>query len=71
MLLDGNVKIWYMYSLTGDQIRVTPMGEVIGLDHGAVLDTIELYATDGEVKRLFEGVRMCHQIAVEFSKANE
>lgn len=47
------------------------MGEVIGLDYGAVLDVIKLYATDGDVKKIFEGVLMCHRIEQEYEKTNE
>ncbi len=57
-----------MYTLVGNQVRVAPMGGVIGLDHGAVLDTIKLYTTDGDVKKLFEGVRTCHRIEMEYTK---
>ena len=60
-----------MYALVGNQVRVAPMGGVIGLDHGAVLTTIKLYASDGDVKRLFEGVLTCHRIEQEFNEANE
>jgi len=47
------------------------MGEVIDLDHRAVLGDIELYANDGDVKRIFEGVLTCHRIIQESSKVNE
>ena len=57
-----------MYSLCRNQVRVAPMGEVIGLDHGAVLGDIKLYHTDGDVKRIFEGVLMCYNLEQEFSK---
>lgn len=40
------------------------MGEIIGLDYGAVLDVIKLY-TDN-VKKTFEQVLMCYQIEQEF-----
>lgn len=57
-----------MYALVGNQVRVAPMGEIIGLDHNAVLGDIKLYATDGDVKKLFEGVLTCHNLEQEFSK---
>lgn len=60
-----------MYSLVGNQVRMAPMGEVIGLDYGAVLDTIKLYVTDGEVKKFFEGVLYCYQLEQEFVRTKE
>ena len=45
------------------------MGGVIDLDHGAVLGVIRLYASDPiDVKRIFEGVLMCHQIEMANQK---
>jgi len=44
------------------------MGEIIGLDHNAVLSDIELYAKDDDVKTVFEKVLNCFQIEQEFNK---
>jgi len=42
------------------------MGEVIGLDHKAVLDDIRLYVPADEVKEIFESIRECFWIEREF-----
>jgi len=63
---ETNDEIWKIYSLVRDQLRVASTGEVIGLDHGAVLGDIELY-TDN-VKEMFESVLYCFQIEQEFMK---
>ena len=60
-----------MYSLVRNQVRVAPMGEIIDLDHNAVLGDIKLYATNGNVKKLFESVLMCFQIEQEFARTME
>jgi len=44
------------------------MGEIISLDHKAVLDDIKLYAKDKDVKTIFENVLNCFQIEQEFNK---
>ena len=44
---------------------------MIGLDYGAVLDTVKLYVVSDEVKKLFEDVLTCYQVEQEFRKANE
>ena len=44
------------------------MGEVIDLDHKAVLGDIELYVTADKVKETFEFVIKCFKIEREFSK---
>jgi len=49
-----------------DQLRITGMGDVIGLDKGAVLDVIELYTED--VKAMFEWILLCYRIEKEASK---
>jgi len=61
-----NVDIWEIYSLCRNQVRVAPMGEMIGLDYGVVLNVIELYTAD--VKRIFEGVLKCFYIEQEYKK---
>lgn len=42
------------------------MGDVMGLDYGAVLDVIKLYSDD--VKGSFERVLECFRIEQEFNK---
>lgn len=42
------------------------MGDIIGLDYGAVLDVVKLYTDD--IKRAFEGILECFRIEREFSK---
>lgn len=49
-------------------MKVAPSGDIIGLDHVAVLKTIELYATNGDAKKIFEGVLMCHRIEQKLAK---
>jgi len=41
------------------------MGEIIGLDHKAVLDDIRLYVAADEVKETFERVLICYQLEEE------
>ncbi len=38
---------------------MTGMGDTIGLDYGAVLNTIGVYAAKDEVKKTFERVLEC------------
>jgi len=44
------------------------MGEIISLDHNAVLNVIKLYAKDDNIKTIFENVLNCFQIEQEFNK---
>jgi len=44
------------------------MGKIISLDYNAVLNIIELYAKDDDVKTVFEKVLNCFQIEQEFNK---
>ena len=47
---------------------VAPTGEVIDLDHKAVLGDIELYVDANKVKETFESVLECFVIEREFTK---
>lgn len=49
---------------------MAPMGEIIGLDHGAVLNVIKLCA-NGDTKKMFEDVLICYRVEQDFSKADE
>ena len=49
-----------------DQLRITPMGDVIGLDYGAVIDVLKLYTDD--VKAMFEWILLCYRIEKEARK---
>jgi hypothetical protein len=44
------------------------MGDLIGLDYGAVLSTISLYVETGKVKETFDFVLMCFNLEKEFSE---
>ena len=57
-----NHKTWKLYILCRDQIRLSSMGDVIGLDHGAVIKDIELY---GEGQKMFEDILLCWEIEQE------
>ena len=63
---DVNAEVWGLYIIVRDQLRITPMGDVIGLDHGAVLDVLKLYTDD--VKAVFEWILLCYRIEKEVSK---
>lgn len=65
---EHNVETYNIYLLVRNQVRLSPMGEIIGLDHNAVLSDIELYAKDDDVKTVFEKVLNCFQIEQEFNK---
>jgi len=65
---ESNVETYNIYLLVRNQVRVSPMGEIISLDHKAVLDDIKLYAKDKDVKTIFENVLNCFQIEQEFNK---
>lgn len=54
-----------MYLFVRNQVRVTPMGDVIDLDYGAVLDTIKLYVAADEVKEAFDFVVKCFSLEKE------
>jgi len=41
------------------------MGEMIGLDHGAVLGDIKLYVVEDEVRKMFEQVLLCYRLEQE------
>ena len=47
------------------------MGEVISLDHRAVLGDIELYVPADEVKKVFKLVLECFSIEQELVKARQ
>lgn len=69
MQLDNeNVEIWDIYLLVRNQVKVTPMGDIIGLDYVAVLDVIKLYFVADEIKRVFESVLECFSIEMELTK---
>ena len=54
--------------LVRNQVRIAPMGGVIGLDFAAVLETIKLYVPAEEVKDVFDYVRNCFEIEQEHNK---
>lgn len=57
-----------IYLLVRNQMKLTPMGDVIDLDYAAVLETIKLYVPADEVKKTFEYVVKCFNIVREFTK---
>jgi len=58
-----------IYGLIRNQVRVTAMGEVVGLDYGAVLNVVKLYVKDDEeARRIFENVLICYQTEKELDK---
>ena len=65
---DENVEIWNIYLLVRNQVKVTPMGDIFGLDYVAVLDVIKLYFVADEIKRVFESVLECFDIERDLTK---
>ena len=65
---ERNVIVYDIYALVRNQVRVSPMGDVIDLDHRAVLDDIKLYVAADDVKETFENILMCFNIEREFVK---
>ena len=65
---DENIEIWNVYLLVRNQVKLTPMGDIIGLDYVAVLDVIKLYFVADEIKRGFESVLECFSIERELIK---
>jgi len=65
---EHNVETYDIYLLVRNQVRLSPMGEIIGLDYNAVLNVIKLYIKDDNVKMIFENVLNCFQIEQEFNK---
>lgn len=57
-----NHKTWKLYILCRDQIRLSSMGDVIGLDHNAVIRILELY---DEGQQMFEDILLCWEIEQE------
>jgi len=65
---EHNAEVWNIYLLVRDQVRMTSMGDIIGLDHVAVLDIIKLYVATDNVKETFEHVLECFNIERELTK---
>jgi len=65
---EQNIIIWNLYSLVRNQVRVSSMGDLIDLDHKAVLDDIKLYVPIDNIKEVFEGVLQCFNIERELSR---
>lgn len=73
MQLDECSVVFYnVYSLVRNQVRVSPMGDLIDLDYAAVLSVIRLHtetlSVADEVKETFERVLECFNIEREFTK---
>ncbi len=62
-----NYKIWKMYSLCRDQVRLSGMGDLIGLDNNAVIKILELY---GEGQKMFEDIQVLFNIEQEYKNEN-
>lgn len=65
---EQNKEIFNMYALIRNQLRVTPMGDIMGLDYGAVLHTIKLYVNPKRVRHMFELMLLCNRIEQENSR---
>lgn len=65
---EHNATIWNIYALVRNQVRLSSMGDLIDLDHTAVLGDIGLYFAAGKVKETFEDVLECFSIEREFVK---
>lgn len=63
---ERNTFLYNIYTIVRSQVRVSPMGDPIALDYGAVLSTIKLYVTTNKVKEAFEYVLTCFNIEMEF-----
>ena len=68
MKLDESyVELYSIYAIVRNQVRVSAMGETIGLDFDAVLSVINLYVdSKEELKEAFEFVLKCFNIEREF-----
>ena len=65
-VLPGNLRAWELYQLVGTQVRVAGMGEVIGLDHTAVLAVFALYDLKGEEAiDIFEKLIVLHGLFMQ------
>lgn len=52
-----------------DQVRVSSMGDIIGLDNKSVIATLELYASEeSERKQIFEDILFIRNIEQESKK---
>lgn len=56
-----------MYALVGNQVRVAPMGGIIGLDYTAVLNVFDLYSVEDK-RYMFENVLTCFRLEQEFAE---
>lgn len=68
MQLDECSVVFYnMYAFVRNQVIVSSMGDVIDLNHQAVLGDIKLDTPADEVKKTFERVLECFNIEREFA----
>jgi hypothetical protein len=57
-----------MYLIVRGQLRIAGMGDLVDLDHGAVLEDIGLFVPSGQVKEFFAGVVECFNIERELAE---
>lgn len=65
-LFDANSMIIDLYSRVRDQVRVSPMGDIIALDYGAIIHVLDLLGIEDK-KEAFEGIQRCFQIEREIA----
>ena len=53
-----------------NQVKLSPMGDIIGLDYNAVISVIKTYCKSYEVRQMFEDIVYCWGVEKEMEKYN-
>lgn len=64
VLFDENTRIVELYDLVRDQVTLSSMGEVISLNHLAIMNMLELFHIEDRLKT-FMGVLECFRVDQE------
>ena len=66
-MLEVNNEVVDMYLRVRNQVRLSSMGDVIGLDYSAVLKVLDLYKVE-DTQKVFEDILLCWNIEQEINK---
>jgi hypothetical protein len=69
-LLPENWEAWSFYELVQDQVLVTGMGDIIGLNKGTVLDVLRIFGINDprDLRTLLEKICAINAVAMKFMR---
>ena len=64
--MSENEEVVKLYWMVRTQVKLSPMGDIIGIDHSAVMNILKLHEIEDK-RRMFDEILACFNIEQEVS----